>query len=95
MTRRIRPSAGARAARGLSLETEHGVVSFSLAACANGVYVERIHVRPGVDRLVQEMLFESDDSFLRWCDADRLQLDHPLAFANLRRRGCALFPALR
>jgi hypothetical protein len=36
------------------------------------------------------MLFRSDKAFAQWCEADRLRMDHPLAFENLRRRGCEL-----
>ena len=95
MTRRLSHSPVSRFPGAFSVETDNGVVIFTLAVCESGIYLERTHVRPGVDRLIQEMLFDSDDSFLRWCDADRLQLDHPLTFANLRRRGCALFTAAR
>ena len=75
---------------GLRVETSDGFLTFNLAPCDAGLYVERTRIRSGVDSLTQGMLFRSDEAFAQWCQADRLHMDHPLAFANLRRRGCEL-----
>ena len=68
-----------------------GVISFNLRPCEGGVHVERSQVRAGAGRVVQSMRFRDDASFVRWCEADRLQFSYPLLYANLRRSGCALF----
>jgi hypothetical protein len=70
-----------------------GVVVFKLEACAGCLHVERSQLRTGAGRVTQSMRFEDDLSFIRWCDADRLRFTYPLLYANLKRSGCALFPA--
>jgi hypothetical protein len=67
-----------------------GVIAFRLVPRAKGIHVERIQLRTGSARVIQSMLFQDDQSFIRWCDADQLKFSYPLVYANLRRNGSAL-----
>lgn len=83
--------------RRLTAASDDGVITFRLEPCLGGVYVEREQVRAGAGagRVVQSMRFQDDASFIRWCEADRLQYTYPLLYAHLRRSGCAFFATSR
>jgi hypothetical protein len=53
--------------------------------------VERSQLRASGGRVTQSMRFRDNQSFIRWCAADRLRFTYPLVYANLERSGCALF----
>jgi len=69
------------------LATEDGALAFSMRASHAGLYVERTQRRPLGARLVQFMVFDGSEAFLRWCTVDPVRFDHPLLFGRLRRQG--------
>jgi hypothetical protein len=71
--------------------SDDGAIEFTLIRRPGGVHVERSEVRPGKGRLIHSMQFQDDDSFVRWCEADRLRLAYPLLFADLQRSAHVLF----
>ncbi len=77
--------------RRVTESSSDGLIAFTLTPCAGGIHVERFQLRAGAGRVVHSMHFADDASFVRWCDADRLQFRYPLLYANMRRSGCALF----
>jgi hypothetical protein len=77
--------------RGKIVSSADGVIAFTLAPTSHGLYVERVHLRPGAARVVQSTLFADDRSFQRWCDADAMRFDYPVVYVNLKRDGDALF----
>lgn len=95
MKRRSRVVPLSRDADGLTVQSADGVIKIVLLPCANGVHVQRVQVRTGSARVVQSTVFADEDSFVRWCDADRLKFAYPLIYTQLRRNGCALFARTR
>ena len=75
------------------LATEDGALAFSLRALRSGLYVERTQRRPLGALLVQSMIFDGNEAFLRWCAADPVRFDHPLLSGRLRRQGDELLRA--
>ena len=69
------------------LATEDGALAFSMRTTYSGLYVERTQGRPLGARLVQSIVFDGSEAFLRWCAADPVRFDHPLLFGRLRRQG--------
>ena len=90
--------AAARAARNAPagefiLATEDGAFAFALRGSPCGLYVERTQRHPLGAHLVQSMIFNGSDAFLRWCAADPVRFDHPVLFGRLRRQGDELLRA--
>ena len=77
--------------RGTTLRSDDGVIEFTLAPTADGVYVERVQLRAGTGRVAQSALFKDDISFRRWCDADAVRFDYPMVYVSLKRNGGACF----
>lgn len=75
------------------LSTEDGVLAFSLRTSYAGLYVERTQRHPLGARLVQSMIFDGSEAFMRWCGADPVRFDDPLLFGRLRRQGDELIRA--
>ena len=57
---------------------------------STGLYVNRVQHRRGAGRVQHTLRFADEVCFLSWCQADRLQFDYPVVYANLKRAGCAL-----
>ncbi len=79
----------------LALTSNDGALAFVLKASAAGLYVERTQRRPLHAHIVQSIVFESIDSFLRWCEADPVRFDHPVLYSRLRRHGDEILRAKR
>ena len=77
------------------LASEDGGVAFVLRPSNAGLYVERTQRRPLDTHIVQSMVFESFEVFLRWCEADPVRFDHPVLYKRLRRDGDDLLHAKR
>jgi hypothetical protein len=80
-----------RPPRAVTAGSSDGVIVFKLVACADGLHVERSQLRASGGRVTQSMRFRDNQSFIRWCAADRLRFTYPLVYANLERSGCELF----
>jgi hypothetical protein len=76
-------------AGGLSASGRDWAIDFRLSRGTDRLYVERLQLRDGACA-VHALRFGEEDEFVRWCDAGRLQFQHPLVHSNLKRRGCAL-----
>lgn len=81
--------------RGTTLRSDDGVIEFTLAPTAHGVFVERVQLRPGAARVVQSTLFSDEQSFRRWCDSDVVRFEYPVVYVNLKRDGDAIFGQTR
>lgn len=66
-------------------------IAVTVARVAEGVYVERVVHRPGRARVVQASVFNSAQSFRRWCDADAIRFECPLVAQGLIRHADELF----
>lgn len=75
------------------LSSGDGTLSFVVRATSVGLYVERTQRRSLGSRLVQSMVFDDADWFVRWCEADPVRFDHPVLYQQLRRQGDAFFSA--
>ena len=75
---------------GLAASAGDRAVAFALTRRRSGLYVERALRRRGAGQVRLTLRFEDESAFVRWCNADQLQFDFPLVYANLRRNGCAL-----
>jgi hypothetical protein len=73
------------------VRSDDGVIAFTLAPLATGVFVERAQVHSDNALIVQSFLFTDGTSFQRWCDADSVRFDYPLVHMSLKRDGDALF----
>jgi hypothetical protein len=62
-----------------------GELSFVLAQGAGGVHVARAHRRRDGARLHCSALFQDQETFLEWLDADDMRFTHPLVFQQLKR----------
>jgi hypothetical protein len=82
-------------ADGLTVQSADGAIKIVLLPCAVGIHVQRVQLRIGCSRVVQSTVFADEDSFVRWCDADRLKFAYPLVYTQLRRNGCALLARAR
>ena len=67
---------------------------FRLSRFRGNVCVERRTAIGQNHELCHYVLFESEASFLQWCDADRVRLSFPLLDSQLRQAGCALFASV-
>jgi hypothetical protein len=57
------------------------------------LYVERTQRDAQDAQVVQSMVFDGWDAFLRWCDADPVRFDQPVLHQQLRRHGDEFFNA--
>jgi hypothetical protein len=80
---------------GLTITAEDGIeaVTYRLASTDRGLYVERLQVRRRHWRVVHNMLFDDEASFVRWSESQSVKFKHPLAYSRLQRDGCALLHA--
>ena len=74
-----------------TLRSDDGLVAFTLARTARGVFVERFLLRHDQACVMQSALFTDGQSFERWCDADVVRFHYPLVHLDLKRNGHALF----
>jgi hypothetical protein len=93
MNRQPIPKAPAQPPRTFSATSPDGAVAFKVAQLAGAIHVERTCVRTGGQRIVQSVRFVDPEAFIHWCEADPLKFAYPLLYDNLKRGGCALFPA--
>ena len=73
-----------------TLRSEDGAVAFTLSRVANGVFVARMQLWPGVGSVTHSIVFQDDSSFERWCNADPVRFQYPLVHVSLKRHGSTL-----
>lgn len=69
------------------LTSDDGSVAFALKASRFGLYVQRTQRRPLDAHVIQAMVFDSNEAFVRWCESDPIRFDHPVLYSQLRRHG--------
>lgn len=70
-----------------ALTSDDGSVAFALKASRFGLYVQRTQRRPLDAHVIQAMVFDSNEAFVRWCESDPIRFDHPVLYSQLRRHG--------
>ena len=76
------------------MSSPDGHLRMSLRPCLDGIYLERWNALDGRGCLTQDMVFETEVSFLSWCDADDARFSYPLLCTQVRRAGRELFDRL-
>lgn len=86
-------AAWARANRpdALTLRSTDGVLVVTMRWTACGLFFERVVQRPKAARVVQAAVFDTPESFQRWCDADLARFEYPLLYSKLARDAGELF----
>lgn len=75
----------------LTLRSTDGVLTVAIRWTTGGLFVERVLQRPKAARVVQSTVFDTAESFHRWCGADEARFDHPLLYSQLTREAGELF----
>jgi hypothetical protein len=76
---------------GWSARSPDGRLCVGLRRCAGGLYLERRQLLDVGGRIVQGLMFMTEEEFLGWCDVDDARFAYPLMCSNVRRAGCDLF----
>jgi hypothetical protein len=86
-------AAWARANRpdALTLRSTDDVLVVTMQWTACGLFFERVVQRPKAARVVQAAVFDTPESFQRWCDADLARFEYPLLYSKLARDAGELF----
>jgi hypothetical protein len=87
LSSRARPGSLADAGECITLISDDGSLTFLLQAHQAGLFVERIQSRSAGAVITAAMVFESHETFGRWCEADPVRFDHPMLHSRLRRQG--------
>lgn len=74
-----------------TVRSSDGALVVIMQRTPHGMFVERVIQRPGMSRVVQDVVFGTADQFRRWCDADQARFDYPLLYASLARHADAMF----
>lgn len=85
------PATPGRLPSSICRSSDDGRIVFNLIPLAGAVFVERTRIVEQTGVFAQSILFRDNDSFLRWCEADRLRFKYPLLFELLKRSAQALF----
>jgi len=91
MDRTFAPWAAPERRDARTVRSDDGALVVSMQWTPEGMFVERTIQRPGMSRVVQDVVFGTADQFRRWCDADQARFDYPLLYANLARNADAIF----
>ena len=91
MNRTFAPWAALERRDACTVRSDDGSLVVSMQWTPEGMFVERTMQRPGMSRVVQDVVFGTADEFRRWCNADQARFDYPLLYANLARNADAIF----
>lgn len=75
----------------LTLRSTDGALAVTMRWTACGLFVERVLQRPKAARVVQAVVFDTPQSFQRWCNADAARFVYPLLYSKLVREAGQLF----